>query len=911
MAQCLMRTPELLKGNNTIPGVKVPDEILKEIPGILKACRDWGLDFYPTVVEFLDYDGISEVAAYGGFPVRFPHWSWGEQYEELSRGYEWGMHRIYEMVINTNPCYIYCLDSNTWVDHVTVIAHATGHNDFFKNNIFFSQTNQNMMNELANHGTHIRKYMAEWGKEDVGRFIDKVMSIQTLLDPAKAWLRRKQKDPIPEIRRQYNHPRRLKVDKGHEHMEEWINTREYIDSEKERIREEELMKSIGLFQGADKDIFGFLKDYAPLKPWQQDVISMLYEESMYFAPQGMTKTLNEGWACLLPQTLVPTDQGFIRAGELCKNEMRVFVHDGKELRPVTNWFVFKDRKTVTLRTNRGLEISGSDNHRILVDGNWVHLDDLKVGDKVQLSPNSDVWASNYVPVMFEPESAYGWNEISQKVGCNRDTIRRFRNGEKTGFDDALAEAFKEYKGVKQVSRRNEVNIPDVVNEDFGSFLGYMTGDGHISEVKRTMGITTGDEEQADRFIALVEKLFGLECDKKWDDTKWRVKFSSIVLQDLLVDLGLPTGVSARIKKIPDAVLRSPKSVMTAFLSAYFDCDAYAGKEGVILSTSSVEMTKQVQVVLLNYGIYSRKYLKDKDNWHVYATGLSAKKFMEEINFGLSRKKAGLKQAIDDHVFFCKEVEYDEIVEKTYGQEDVVDFTVDTTHQYVAQGVINHNSKVDSEIMARYGFAKDTGIVEYAVHKAGVLGGKASMNPYKLGYLLLSDIEERWNKGRFGWEYDECEDFREKLNWDKKLGLGHDKIFEVRKHYDDVTALSEFFTQEFCDKYEFFIWRRFPDGTYKIMERDANKIKQMLLQQYVNRGLPTIKLVEPNYKNKRIFLMEHTWDGRTLHPGQTSETMKALSYIWRGPCGILTKNKDGKQIMYYCEDGHVEVGEPNV
>lgn len=519
MAQMLMQTPELLKGNNTIPGVRIPDEILKEIPGIFKACRDWGLDFYPTVVEFLDYDGISEVAAYGGFPVRFPHWSWGEQYEELSRGYEFGMHRIYEMVINTNPCYIYCLDSNTWVDHVTVIAHATGHNDFFKNNIFFSPTSQNMMNELANHGTRIRKYIAEWGKEDVGRFIDKVMSIETLLDPAKAWLKRRQREPIPEIRRQYNHPRRLKIEKGHEHMEDWINTKDYIDSEKKRIREEELKKNIGLFQGVDKDIFGYLKDNAPMKPWQEDIISMLYEESMYFAPQGQTKMLNEGWA----------------------------------------------------------------------------------------------------------------------------------------------------------------------------------------------------------------------------------------------------------------------------------------------------------------------------------------------------------------------------------------------------------SKVDSEMMARYGLAKDDGIVEYSAHKAGVLGGKESMNPYKMGYLLLEDIEERWNKGKFGNDYDDCEDFREKLNWDKKLGLGHDKIFEVRKYYDDVTAISEFFTQEFCDKYEFFIWRRFPDGTYKIMERDAKKIKQMLLQQKVNRGLPTIKLVEPNYKNRRVFLMEHQWDGRTLHPTQTSETMKALSYIWKGPCAIVTKNKDNKQIMYYCEDANakVEVGEPSI
>jgi len=78
MAANLMQTPELLKGNNTIPGVKIPEEILKEIPGILKACRDWGLDFYPTVVEFLDYDGISEVAAYGGFRIQYVANQYGE-----------------------------------------------------------------------------------------------------------------------------------------------------------------------------------------------------------------------------------------------------------------------------------------------------------------------------------------------------------------------------------------------------------------------------------------------------------------------------------------------------------------------------------------------------------------------------------------------------------------------------------------------------------------------------------------------------------------------------------------------------------------------------------------------------------------------------------------------------------------
>ena len=128
-----MHGSSLLLGNNTIPGVSIPGELEVLIPKILQECRDFGLDFYPTVVQMLTYDEMSEIASYGGFPVRYPHWKWGMEYEELQRGYEYGMHRIYELVINTSPCYLYCLNSNTLVDNITVIAHATGHNDFFKN----------------------------------------------------------------------------------------------------------------------------------------------------------------------------------------------------------------------------------------------------------------------------------------------------------------------------------------------------------------------------------------------------------------------------------------------------------------------------------------------------------------------------------------------------------------------------------------------------------------------------------------------------------------------------------------------------------------------------------------------------------------------------------------------------------
>ena len=125
--------------------------------------RDYGLDFYDTVFEVLDYDELSEIAALGGFPTRYPHWRFGMEYEQLSKGYSYGLQKIYELVINNDPCYAYLLASNGITDHKLVMAHVYGHCDFFKNNYWFSHTNRKMIDEMANHGNRIRDYMDRFG----------------------------------------------------------------------------------------------------------------------------------------------------------------------------------------------------------------------------------------------------------------------------------------------------------------------------------------------------------------------------------------------------------------------------------------------------------------------------------------------------------------------------------------------------------------------------------------------------------------------------------------------------------------------------------------------------------------------------------------------------------------------------
>src|SRR5918912_1413532 len=131
--------------------------------------REYGLDFYETIFEVLDAEDLNEVAAYGGFPTRYPHWSFGMSYEELRKGYDYGLSKIYEMVINNDPCYAYLMRCNHVVDQKLVMAHVYGHSDFFKNNSYFSHTNRKMMDETANRRRdEVSRYDFSPEKEDDG-----------------------------------------------------------------------------------------------------------------------------------------------------------------------------------------------------------------------------------------------------------------------------------------------------------------------------------------------------------------------------------------------------------------------------------------------------------------------------------------------------------------------------------------------------------------------------------------------------------------------------------------------------------------------------------------------------------------------------------------------------------------------
>ena len=250
----------------------------------------YGLEPFEVAFEVVTFEQMNELAAFEGFPVRYPHWRFGMEYERLKRSYSYGLHVIYEMVINNNPSYAYLLEHNKLVDQKLVMAHVYAHSDFFRNNLWFSHTNRRMLDEMANHGARVRYYADRYGTEEVERFIDTCLSVDDLIDPNAAF-----DGDLPasfaETEDPEFQPARFRAK---DYMDPYVNPPAALAAEREQQAQSQALRRFPL--EPQRDVLYFLLKNAPLKNWQADVLAMLREESYYFLPQRQTKIMNEGWA---------------------------------------------------------------------------------------------------------------------------------------------------------------------------------------------------------------------------------------------------------------------------------------------------------------------------------------------------------------------------------------------------------------------------------------------------------------------------------------------------------------------------------------------------------------------------------------------------------------------------------------
>src|SRR3989338_3702829 len=178
-------------------------------------------------------------------------------------------------------------------------------------------------------------------------------------------------------------------------------------------------------------------------------------------------------------------------------------------------------------------------------------------------------------------------------------------------------------------------------------------------------------------------------------------------------------------------------------------------------------------------------------------------------------------------------------------------------------------------------ATDPEIIDYAIHHSGTVASHGYLNPYKLGLAIWKDIEARWNKGKFGEEWEECLKkgcYEDRKKYDKKIGKGREKMFEVRKMHNDIAFLSEFLTDEMIAKQNLFHFQKYGDF-YVIDSFKANKIKKQVLFQLTNFGDPIIKIEDANYKKQGELYLKHYWEGISLDLRWAKEVLlKSLALI---------------------------------
>jgi stage V sporulation protein R len=262
--------------------VRYAQELEAGIERIWEIAQSLGLQPFPTHFEIVPATVMYEIGSYG-MPGRFSHWTHGKAYQVQKTMYDYGLSKIYELVINTNPCYAFLLETNTILQNKLVAAHVLGHSDFFANNAYFARTSRRMVDTVALNAERIRRYEFEHGTDEVERLLDAVLSIQEHVDPyASLADARDEEEPAPARVGAYDD----------------LFEREKRAAEAAAPAATPHRSRNGLRPSEPtRDLLLFIMDHSPLlDAWERDVVAIVRAEMLYFYPQMQTKIVNEGWA---------------------------------------------------------------------------------------------------------------------------------------------------------------------------------------------------------------------------------------------------------------------------------------------------------------------------------------------------------------------------------------------------------------------------------------------------------------------------------------------------------------------------------------------------------------------------------------------------------------------------------------
>ena len=359
-----------------------------------------------------------------------------------------------------------------------------------------------------------------------------------------------------------------------------------------------------------------------------------------------------GDGCLTSDTMVTFNNGFSTLGSLFDlaydeeldtvNSCEIWDNTKFEKSLYKRYNGLKD--TIKIKTKRGFSLEGTHNHEIKVfDGNhviWKRLDSVNINDKILIDV-SERWHEGTTNLTTNEAYALGLM-IGDGCWTNKYRLRYTSN------DPELVAALEEGTGYKfyQCSDKIHYNHDSIANV------------------------------------------------KKWTN-KWQINHTC-----------------TKDKYLPEPILHSSQEIMSACLRGIFDTDGHVqgntakGGIGITISltNTSKKLMQQIHYILLHYGIVSTlKSRKRKKEWNtiyeLLINGCNVRKFAQKIGFGLSRKQNSLTQYITQKQRWTSQEKYydnfllDPITDIGYDRNYTYDIEVENSHQYNANGICVHNSKI--------------------------------------------------------------------------------------------------------------------------------------------------------------------------------------------------------------------------
>lgn len=300
----IIRKPEH-ENNPYIPSTWI--ELMDAVAGIV-AKDKYELDTYPNLIEIIRADQMLDAYTTTGLPYSYTHWSFGKRRLQEERKFDDKKAMAYEIVINSNPCLSYCMDSNTPLLQGIVIAHAAyGHNAVFKNNFLFKEGTD--ADTILIDNRRLRDFVFEcerkYGVDEVQTVLDfcHAMRFVDVSDKAK--------------RRKLTQEEREKKARDRVVQAHLTQPRVSVFNDASAEEKNPEMAEVPYPHEGESNILVFMADHSPHLPeWKRHIMRSVSRLSQYFKPQMMTKVLNEGMATFVHDKIITTlrDIGIIDYG---------------------------------------------------------------------------------------------------------------------------------------------------------------------------------------------------------------------------------------------------------------------------------------------------------------------------------------------------------------------------------------------------------------------------------------------------------------------------------------------------------------------------------------------------------------------------------------------------------------------